>query len=80
MTDDLLTTVDPYVGLDEMAADFAYHLTRDELLMFIVALVEERDEEGFADNVIAELKDMSDDRPYTTPPEDIDGHDPYRTY
>lgn len=81
MTDDLLTSTKPYVGLDEMAANFAEHLTRDELLLFIIALVEERGEVGFATDVRNELEDIAEtDSMYEPAPEEDDHDDLYQTY
>lgn len=78
---DSLTSVEPHLELDEAAANFVEHLTRSELLMFIVALVEERNEPGFATDVMLELQDIADlegddvdldDDIYDMPPEGDD--------
>lgn len=72
---DFLTTISPSLELDEVAKNYALHLTRDELLIFIIALLEERDEPSFIEDVSAELEDLLDDSPYEIPPpEEDDGY------
>ena len=49
------------IDLDEVARNYVENLGDDELLIFIIALIEEKDDPEFTDSVILELLDISGD-------------------